>query len=97
LKNGVAYTGGAILLCLIFDKMKEQEMNQKRWYRVKIKPSAFVTALPKSIQSFLNFKKIIKSYRLRSGHVILQPGEIGGRTSTNNYEELVIALSETAN
>ncbi|NLI17157.1 MAG: cupin domain-containing protein [candidate division Zixibacteria bacterium] len=68
-------------------------MNQNDGIGSEIKPSAFVTALPKSDSKYFSILKDDKSYKLRSGHVILQPGESVGEHSTNNYEELVIALS----
>lgn len=46
--------------------------------------------------AYTKYERIIEqqqSYKLRSGLVTLQPGESVGEHSTEDYEELVIALS----
>lgn len=59
----------------------------------KGKPSPFVLNLSDSDSKYLSILKDGKSIKLHSGHVTLQPGESVGEHSTEDYEELVIALS----
>jgi len=68
-------------------------MNQNDDFKSKERPTPFVTLLPESDSKYFPILKDGKSIKLHSGHVILQPGESVGEHSTEDYEELVIALS----
>lgn len=68
-------------------------MNQRDNIESKGKPSPFVLVLPESDSKYFPILKDGKSIKLHSGHVILQAGESVGEHSTEDYEELVIALS----
>jgi mannose-6-phosphate isomerase-like protein (cupin superfamily) len=73
--------------------LKEQMMNQPDDFQSIKRPTPFVTLLPESDTKYFPILKNEKSIKLHSGYVILQPGESVGEHSTEDYEELVIALS----
>lgn len=68
-------------------------MNEKDEHELKSNLSPFLLTLPVSDTKYSAILGKGKSITLHSGLVVLQPGESVGEHSTEDYEELVIAIS----